>query len=496
MRRYAWLAICGTLLSSVPGLAQAPTLNANPGAHGYSGYPVPRYEPTAPPGLAPGLPTLAPRTSAAPFMPYASPQPAPAAEPYFVPIEPPAKEPAKVATPRRAPETVVESVTRLVEVAFPPETSEPFTVYEGRPYRAATRHDNSRVWAQGNFIHWWTRRDSVPPLVTTGATGVLGAADTTILLGDAGIGPREFSGAQVTLGQWLDEERLQSLEISGFFVGKNSRQYNLASDAGGTPFLAQPAVLPAEGRFAFASPGTASGSIAVHTVMDFHSLEMNAARNVFRINGWAFDTIVGLRYAYLNDTLTSTIRTTSLVPGLPFNGVPQPAGSTFVLADSFDVTNRFYGGQIGARVDWAWRRFDIGVAAKIAFGATNELVVIDGSTTLNPAVAGTRAPGGIFAQTSNIGRHNSTVFSVLPELTATWGIQVTPCVRVLAGYTLLYWNRIQRAGDQIDRRLDLATQLPTSPTFTPGVTGAVPALTSTRTEFWAQGINVGIELKY
>ncbi len=472
MRKYAWLTICVTVLGGSRVMAQPP---------------VPPQGP-----VAPYMPYTVPLTSGQPRVPAQD-----AGEPYLVQPDVPSKESSRPPQPEpKPPTTVVESLGRLVEYAFSPDPNEPYTTYEGRPYQSAIRHDNSRMWTQGNYIHWWVRRDSVPPLATTGTTGVFGAPDTTVLLGDGGIAPKEFSGAQATIGMWLDAERLQSLELSGFFLGKVGRQYGFASDAGGTPLLAQPVLIPAEGRFAFASPGGATGSINVSNVMDMHGLELNVARNVYRINGWSMDTIIGARYAYLNDTLNSNINTTSLAPGFDFLGAPQPAGANFVINDSFNITNRFYGGQIGARFGFAWCRLDFAVTTKIAFGATHQVGIVDGTTTLNLAGVSNTAPGGLLAQTSNIGNQSSTVFSVLPEVTANWGFQITPRIRMLAGYTFLYWNRIQRAGDQIDRQIDLASQVPTSPTFTPGTSGPRPSYPSNRTEFWAQGINLGVELKY
>ena len=79
-------------------------------------------------------------------------------------------------------------------------------------------------------------------------------------------------------------------------------------------------------------------------------------------------------------------------------------------------------------------------------------------------------------------------------MTWTVGYQITPCLRVTAGYTLLYWSHVMRVGNNIDRRLDPG-QAPTLafPAITPGANPMFPAI---RTEFWAQGINVGMELKF
>jgi hypothetical protein len=227
-------------------------------------------------------------------------------------------------------------------------------------------------------------------------------------------------------------------------------------------------------------------------------VEANFARNLYRLSGWSLDGLAGARYIYLNDTLTMDQNITVLAgsAGIPFAGALQGPGSHFHLYDSFNVTNRFYGGQIGLRLNWTYCNWDIGAVGKIGFGATTHAVNIDGSTTLT-AIDGTSTTtnGSSLAQASNIGSHNSTDFSVVPEVNATLGYQITPHLRLLVGYNVLYWNRIARAGGQIDRRIDLS-QSPTDQTFVPGRIGTTPAFLNNRTDFWTHGLNLGIELKF
>ncbi len=421
-------------------------------------------------------------------------------EPYFVQPDGPQT------LPKSKPETkpgniVTEPFNRVIQYIAPSGPSEPYTTYEGPRYQAEMKQDNTRVWAQTNFIHWWVRGDNTPPLVTTGnpnnpAVGTLGNADTVVVLGNGGVAPTELTGVQLTFGMWLDPERLASLELGGFYLGRISRLSRFAFDQPGNPAFAQPIIAGGvEGALIFAQPNLLAGSMNVSSVLDFHSLELNVARNVLRLDGWSLDWLAGFRYLYLNDALTINQDITLLPGGAGFifyNGAPQPAGSNFLLNDSFSTTNRFYGGTIGARFNWTWNRFDLGAAAKVSFGATSHVAAINGFTTL---VGNGTLPGSTLAQASNIGRFSSTDFSVVPELTMTAGFQITPGLRLLVGYNFLDWNRIMRVGNQIDRQIDF-TQVPTSPTFAPGTVGANPRFPATRTDFWAQGINVGFELKY
>jgi hypothetical protein len=60
-------------------------------------------------------------------------------------------------------------------------------------------------------------------------------------------------------------------------------------------------------------------------------------------------------------------------------------------------------------------------------------------------------PGGLLALSSNSGNLSQTRFSVVPELALKADYQVTPQWRIIAGYDLLYWTEVQRAGGLIER---------------------------------------------
>lgn len=465
---------------------------------GYQGYGAP-YRPGMPPGYGGGpfLPPAGP--TAAPSQPYLVPREAP---PMPAPIAPPPlpapPQPLQPPPPTAAPEFDYEPAP-FIETGPP---HEPYTLYEGPRYLADVRLEHTRCWVDVSYMHWWVKPDHTPPLVTTGnpatpGAGVIGTPGATILLGDGSINPTEFSGVRLFAGTWLDDERLSAVEIGGFWVGKNSRQYQFATGPG-TPVLAQPFVAGAETARYISLPGVYQGNINVNSVMDFHSAEANCYRNIYRVNGWSFDGLAGVRYLYLNDTLTLNQDVTVLGGGaIPFQGAVQGPGSAFHFYDAFNATNRFFGGQFGLRVNWAWKCWDFGATGKLGLGGTAHTVVIDGVTTLIPATGGaaTTAVGSTLAQPSNIGRHTLTDFSLVPELNATVGYQICCNVRVFAGYNVFGWTQVARPSSQIDRTID-PTQSPTSATFVPNHVATSPVYLNSRGEFWAQGLNVGVELKY
>ncbi len=513
--RNIWIAVCGTLLSGGLALAQLP------GSDGIPGYPMPPMQPWGYPpaaAMAPNPPYGNPLPMAIPSDPrrpvglpnYDGSGAKPgASEPYMVGPEkspaatlPPAARPSPTLLPAATP-VVVDPYLAPAGYGPPAPPAEPYTLYEGARYLAQVKQDDACVFGQVSYIHWWTRHDQTPPLLTTGNAasvnpGSLANADTTVLLGGGSIAPTEFSGVQANFGMWLDPERTISLEFGGFYLGKNSRQYAFASDANGNNVIAQPVQTGtplAESALPIALPGLLAGSASVSSTMNMLGADFNFGTNFIRYNGWTLDGLIGFRYMYLNDMLTSNQNFTLLpaaAGGVSFLGVPQPAGTNFGLNDSFNLTNRFYGGQVGARLDWvSCYKIDFGAVLKVALGDTAHAASIDGSTTVN----GATAPGGAYAQPSDIGHYNANDFTVVTDLTFTVGYQIHPNIRLTAGYNLIYWPRVERAGEQIDRSMS-AGQAPTDSLYVPGTIGANPRFLNTRSDFWAQGVNVGVEVKY
>jgi hypothetical protein len=101
----------------------------------------------------------------------------------------------------------------------------------------------------------------------------------------------------------------------------------------------------------------------------------------------------------------------------------------------------------------------------------------------------------LLALSTNSGRISHDEFAVVPELGVILGYDVTHLVRLTVGYSFLYWSDVARPGDQVNRIVNPAL-VPTSTVF--GTTGGLPqpAPSFNRTDFWAQGLSFGIELRY
>jgi hypothetical protein len=104
----------------------------------------------------------------------------------------------------------------------------------------------------------------------------------------------------------------------------------------------------------------------------------------------------------------------------------------------------------------------------------------------------TLRPFGQLAMPSNIGRWERDVFTVVPEVGLNIGYQLTCHVRAMVGYTFLYTSRVVRPGNLIDVGINPLAQSGAAPVFGP----SRPAFPGTDSDFWAQGLNFGLEFRY
>jgi hypothetical protein len=77
----------------------------------------------------------------------------------------------------------------------------------------------------------------------------------------------------------------------------------------------------------------------------------------------------------------------------------------------------------------------------------------------------------------------------MPEFDVTIRYHLTDSLRFMLGYTFLYWSNTLRPGDQIDLQL---SQLPPEPP----AGQHRPAVLLATDDFWAQGVNLGLEYRF
>jgi hypothetical protein len=338
----------------------------------------------------------------------------------------------------------------------------------------------------------------LPPLVTTSPVGtprelagVLGVPSTTVLFPDDVISNPERSGGRFTIGFWFDREQLIGLESTSLFLAERSLRFLDGSN--GVPILARPFFDVLSGMEAselVAFPGVLAGNIAVTTSSQLWGTELNLRTNCWRGCFWHVDWLAGVRFLGLDDNL-------SIAEGLTVPaGTGALAGSSILVQDSFSTHNLFVGGQTGLDVGFSRGRWSLDLLAKVALGNTHEQATISGySQFAVPGLPVSVQQGGLYALPTNIGHFSRDRFAVVPEAGVTIGFQITRYLRALVGYSFLYNSAVIRPGQQIDRGVNV-TQLPSQ--VGPGtlVGPARPAPILQGTDFWAQGLSFGLELRY
>jgi hypothetical protein len=368
-----------------------------------------------------------------------------------------------------------------------------------------------RFWARAEYLSWWVKDAPLPvPVVTTGdprvgfdpnlvntvnTAGAIGQRGTQVLFGGDNINSRAFSGLRLTLGGWADVEKLLGLEGSGFALERRTSSFTAASDRTGNPPLYFPIfseLARGERGVPIADPlRSFSGNVLVNSNLRLWGTEVNGICPLLRYPELEFTLLAGFRYADLRETLQIYNTTTDLTFGNVTN-----------LTDSFDTRNQFYGGQIGGRLAVQHSRLSLDITGKVALGSTHQVVDIQGAITQagpNPPVPpglGT-FPGGLFTQSSNIGRRNANQFTVLPSLNLKLGYQVKQHILAFVGYDILYWDEVVRPGDQINHHVNLSQNAVLDPRGVGRLVGPVqPAPLFNGSDFWAQGINCGLEFRY
>jgi hypothetical protein len=376
----------------------------------------------------------------------------------------------------------------------------------------------SSVWGSVDYLLWWFRDAPLPyPLVTSGTPaspnpGTLGLGGFPILTGNS-VDQGAISGARLTLGGWLGSDGQFGIEASGFILPEQSKGYRAFSNSNGSPVITFRYLDPpdpmtgiaAEDAFQASLPpgngagaGPFSGGVVVISRTQLWGAELNGVTSLADGGGLRLQGLLGFRYADLKEAMDLQFQSNAILDGVvPFQGDTFPAPSSVSTLDTFRTRNQFYGGQFGIRAESCFGKLVVGFTGKLALGDTHEIVDVLGTSTLVPNVGPARTvPFGQFAGPSNSGRHTREDFTVLPEVEIKAGYQVTDSLRVTVGWDYLYWSRVVRPGSQFDFIVDDRTNA-VNPGFVAGTTGTqFPAPLFRRTDFWAQGLTFGVELRF
>ncbi len=361
-----------------------------------------------------------------------------------------------------------------------------------------------RVTLSADYLLWWVRKGpGAGPLLTVGSPadaipGALGQPGTVPLFGDGGFDYDTFSGLRLNASVGLIGDL--ALEGDYFALERRSVGFGVASDAAGSPLIARPVINDNSGlqeSYSTSFPGSVAGASDVVTHTQLQGYEVNLALSLGRDEAGGLDLLAGYRYLSLREDLLFHDTLTPLVPDyLTFAGASANPPSTLSDFDTFRTRNHFYGGQVGARWRRAFGPLEVGVTGKVALGATEERVEIAGASALTaPGAAPVALPGGILAQATNSGRFSRSEFAIVPEFGVNLGWRVTPWLTARVGYTFLYWSDVARPGSQIDRRVS-PFLVPTDQDFGTAAASGHPAFAFHGSDFWAQGLNFGLELRF
>jgi hypothetical protein len=350
-----------------------------------------------------------------------------------------------------------------------------------------------QFWFQADYLMWWIQGAYLPPLLTASPpgtprsqAGVLGAPGTTVLIGGERQDADFRQGYRLRLGGWCDDCQQKGFEIGFFSLCRTGDSYGAGSDGSqilSRPFF-DPAGVPNAELVSF--PGVLAGGGVVNTdqtsILGFEAL---CRQSLCRTCDSYLDLLAGYRYLRFNEQV-------SIIESLIVTDPSFPAGTTFTLEDRFRTRNYFNGATLGLAAGTVSGRCTFDVRGQLSFGKVCREVDISGHTTIaSTGTAPVTYPGGLLTQSSNIGMHRSSDWTVIPELELNAGYRITDRFKVRLGYSFIYLTKFARAGDQIDTTVNSSLIPPGNPSGP-----ARPAYQERTTDFWMQGFNLGAEWQF
>jgi Putative beta barrel porin-7 (BBP7) len=370
--------------------------------------------------------------------------------------------------------------------------------------------NGSHAWIAFDYLNWWISPMQInAPLVTTGnplspTGGALTDPATRVLFGNSDVDFGPQVGGRLSMGYWFGCDAKWGIEGSGFLLATQRNSFIASSNNVGSPLLALPFQTPAgvEARDLISSPAVPqTGTVFSVATTRLWGADVNAACNVYRDCTCAIDLLAGFRYYDLNETLT--LNPSSSAAPTP---IRIPAGDFHLLVmstslssayDYFSTHNQFYGGQVGGRAAYhgcgPWSAEILGM---VALGDTEHTLYASGNSFSTNTVTvlrivngtgkvvnsasqtkSTSAKNGFFTNPNNIGKFESSSFSVVPQIELKVGYDITPHIRATIGFDALYWTDVERPGNQINHVIGL---------------GPVNNLTN----LWAEGFNTGLEIRW
>jgi hypothetical protein len=249
-----------------------------------------------------------------------------------------------------------------------------------------------------------------------------------------------FSGVRMTVGAWIDPASRFGVELSGFTLERRTTSAGIAGILDVPPLV------------------LVNGAASVSVNSQLYGGEISGLFNLCRSDRFHADLLGGFRYLGLQEGLNAYAAGDIIFMGVADTG----SAAARVLAQ-----NNFYGGQIGARAGTHFGRWSADVSGKLGIGAMCEGVNVSAVAT-----------GPVLGTTGFNRRSSRNEFALVPELEVRVGYNITQHFHAFVAYDLLFLNHVARPGDQ-----NIASYLGTTPTVN-------------SSDFWAQGVSLGLEFTY
>jgi len=338
---------------------------------------------------------------------------------------------------------------------------------------------------------WWYKSAPTPtPIITD---GLYGDPDTSVLLGGGDMDTNPNVGFRITGAYALD--RRWGLEGNFFYFDTRSTSRSVSStgEEGSTDLLLPyyDTLVNRERVSEISYAPVYAGSAKEEMSNGLMGAELDVTYATDSARPWDVRLIGGFRWLQLKETYTITTSSPFIPPG------PSDVWDT---TDKFAATNNFYGAQLGARARYDADRWYGSGSLTVGLGGMVQSVDVSGSlltNDFNDFAAPKTYVGGYYALPSNIGGHSRTEFAVVPELRLGVGYRLTPSASLYVAYDLLYASNVARPGEQVDRNIN-PTQNTAWTEEVDSVTEGTPAPTFSfdSTSFWAQGVNLGLSIRF
>lgn len=351
----------------------------------------------------------------------------------------------------------------------------------------------NRGYANFEFLYWATQGVTLPPLLTTG-TGVLGYPFTEVEFGGFRTLNGMRPGFRVEAGYWCDD--CEQFGVSGRFYFLGRQAEGVAGGSDGSQLLALPVQLASPGwlpnpqpypapppylltpinvqplpppygvplnqAVLVGLPGQIKGTVDINTGTNFLGFNLDARHCMTHTEYGRLEFFGGYRYMFLGDSLNQSFDAVTI------DSSGALTGSRLMGNDSWRSRNYFHGAEFGMHVTRDCGPYSITLETALAMGVTRA----------NLDTNQTRTSGSLGQQDSIYqvgGSDRTSYFGVVPEVGLKLGWSPTDHVRLTGGYNFLYWNRVRRAQTQYD---------------------LTPVTVNDPVDFWAQGWNLGVEVRY